>query len=131
MILYKLLQDFSIYFPFITEEIYGELYGKEKSIHITEIKPLEYNFEKEMINGDKLVEIVSIVRGEKTNNSVSLKTPVKELNINVNSEIETAINESIKDFKATLFIDNLVINKSDTDYEINKIELDLSEVENK
>ena len=125
MILYKLLQDFSIYFPFITEEIYQELYGKEKSIHITEIKPLEYNFEKEMINGDKLVEIVSIVRGEKTNNSVSLKTPVKELNTNVNSEIESAINESIKDFKATLFIDNLVMNSSNKDYEINKIELDL------
>ena len=125
MILYKLLQDFSIYFPFITEEIYQELYGKEKSIHITEIKPLEYNFEKEMINGDKLVEIVSIVRGEKTNNSVSLKTPVKGLNINVNSEIESAINESIKDFKATLFIDNLVMNSSNKDYEINKIELDL------
>ena len=74
---------------------------------------------------DKLVEIVSIVRGEKTNNSVSLKTPVKELNINVNSEIESAINESIKDFKATLFIDNLVMNSSNKDYEINKIELDL------
>ena len=35
MILYKLLQDFSIYFPFITEEIYQELYKDKKSIHIT------------------------------------------------------------------------------------------------
>ena len=32
-ILYKLLQDFSIYFPFITEEIYQELYHNHKSIH--------------------------------------------------------------------------------------------------
>ena len=131
MILYKLLQDFSIYFPFITEEIYQELYGKEKSIHLTEIKPFEYDFDKEKINGDKIVEIVGLVRGEKTNNSVSLKTPVKELNINVNEELKNAINESIKDFKATLFINDLVMNNSEKDYEINKIELDLSKVENK
>ena len=127
MILYKLLQDFSIYFPFITEEIYQNLYNGEKSIHLTKIVPLEYNFDKEILNGDKIAEIISIVRGEKTNNSVSLKTPVKELNISVNKELEDAINQSIKDFKATLFIDNLIIQNIDKDYEINKIELNLDE----
>ena len=33
--------------------------------------------------------------------------------------------KSIKDFKATLFINNLIINDCDKDYTINKIELDL------
>lgn len=47
-LLYKLLQDFSIYFPFITEEIFQELYHNNKSIHITEIKPLDFNFEKKL-----------------------------------------------------------------------------------
>ena len=42
ILLYKLLQDFSIFFPFITEEIYQELYHDEKSIHLTKIKELAY-----------------------------------------------------------------------------------------
>ena len=40
---------------------------------------------------------------------------------------KATINKSIKDFKATLFINNLIINDCDKDYMINKIELDLSE----
>ena len=71
-ILYKLLQDFSIYFPYITEEIYQELYYDNKSIHITEIKPLEYNFESEIKNGDLMVDIISQARGEKSNNNLKL-----------------------------------------------------------
>ena len=54
ILLYKLLQDFSIYFPFLTEEIFQELYHNNISIHKTQIIPLEYNFEKEMGLGDKL-----------------------------------------------------------------------------
>ena len=124
-ILYKLLQDFSIYFPYITEEIYQELYHDDKSIHITEIKPLEYNFESEIKNGDLIIDIISQARGEKSNNNLSLKTPIKNLDLSLNSELKDAINKSIKDFKATLFINNLIINDCDKDYTINKIELDL------
>ena len=124
-ILYKLLQDFSIYFPYITEEIYQELYHDNKSIHITEIKPLEYNFESEIKNGDLMVDIISQARGEKSNNNLSLKTPIKNLDLSLNSELKDAINKSIKDFKATLFINNLIINDCEADYTINKIELEL------
>ena len=124
-ILYKLLQDFSIFFPFITEEIYQELYKEQKSIHITEIKPLEFNFEFEIKNGDLIMEIISQARGEKTNNNVSLKTPIKNLDLSLNKELEYAINASIKDFKATLFIENLNIKSTHKDYEVNKIELNL------
>ena len=131
MILYKLLQDFSIYFPFITEEIYQELYGSEKSIHLTEIKPLNYNFDNEIKNGDMIMNIISQARGEKTTHNVSLKTPIKTLELSLNEELETAINSSIKDFKATLFIENLVINKAEKDYSIDKIELNLDEITNK
>ena len=125
-ILYKLLQDFSIYFPFITEEIYQELY-KGKSIHLTEIKTLEFNFDKEKINGDLIIEIISAARGEKTNNNVSLKTPIKNLTINLNKELKEAIELSIKDFKATLFIEELILNEISNNYEIENIELDLEE----
>jgi valyl-tRNA synthetase len=127
IILYKLLQDFSIYFPYITEEIYQELYHDNKSIHITEIKPLNYSFDNEIKNGDLIIDIISQARGEKSINNISLKTPIKNLDLSLDNELKDAINKSIKDFKATLFINNLIINDCDKDYMINKIELDLSE----
>ncbi len=128
-ILYKLLQDFSIFFPFITEEIYQELYHDMKSIHLTEIKPLKFNFGSEIKNGDLIMNIISQARGEKTINNVSLKTPIKNLDLSLNKELEDAINASIKDFKATLFIENLSIKSIDKDYKVNNIELNLENVD--
>ena len=126
-ILYKLLQDFSIFFPFITEEIYQELYHEAKSIHLTEIKPLEFNFESEVKNGDMIIDIISQARGEKTNNNVSLKTPIKNLELSLDSELKDAIDSSIKDFKATLFIQKLNIQATPDEFKINKIELEIEE----
>lgn len=122
-ILYKLLQDFSIYFPFITEEIYQELYHKEKSIHITKMKSLSYNFNNEIKCGNIICEIISSVRGEKSSNNMSLKTPINNLDISVNNELKDAINKSIKDFKATLFIKNLNLKDTQKGYIISRIEL--------
>ena len=130
-ILYKLLQSFSIFFPFITEEIFQGLYKTEKSIHLTKIMSLNFNFEKEIKNGDQIIEIISRSRGEKTNNNVSLKTPIKYIELNANNNLKEAIESSIKDFKATLFIEELVINLVDTDYEVKEINLDLEENSNK
>ena len=124
MILYKLLQDFSVFFPYITEEIYQEIYHDNKSIHLTRIKQFDYSFDKEVTSGDLICEIISAVRGEKSSNNLSLKTPVKELNIDCSSDIKSAIESSIQDFKATLFIENLTINEVDKNYRINKIKLD-------
>lgn len=124
-LLYKILQDFSIYFPFITEEIFQELYHNSKSIHTTEIKPLTHNFNKEIELGDQIIEIISEARGAKTNNNVSLKTPIKNISIGVSEELNEAINKSIKDFKATLFIENLDTQIIDKDYKVNNIELEI------
>ncbi len=129
LLLYKLLQAFSIYFPFITEEIYQEIYHQEKSIHLTKIEPLDVDYEKEVALGHDLMDIISLVRGEKTKNNVSLKTPVKCLKIKANKELKTAILESIKDFKATLFIENLEIIDCDKGMEIEAVELDLESEE--
>lgn len=126
MILYKLLQDFSIFFPFITEEIYQELYHDKKSIHLTTIVPLQYHFEQEFKYGNTIIEIISQARGVKTNHNVSLKTPIKTLILSLTEELEQAINASIKDFKATLFIENLTI-ESGISNQIEKIELNLEE----
>lgn len=124
-ILYKLLQNFSIFLPYITEEIYQELYHTEKSIHITEIKPFEFNFEKERELGNQIVEILSQARGAKTNANVTLKTPIKNLDLALNNSLKGAIMASEKDFKAALFIENLNIIEKDNGYSINNIELNL------
>ena len=128
MLLYKLLQDFSVFFPFITEEIYQDIYHDMKSIHITEIKPLNYSFDNEMLNGDLMCEIISAVRGEKSSNNLSLKTTVKELDIDCSAGIKDAIEQSKKDFKATLFIENLILNDVEKDYKINNITLDIEKI---
>ena len=125
ILLYKLLQDFSIFFPFITEEIFMELYHNNNSIHTTEIKPLNYDFALEAQLGDQMVKIISQARGAKTNNNVSLKTPIKSLSLGVSAELLDAIQKSIKDFKATLFIQNLDLKIIDTAFEVYNIELDL------
>lgn len=62
---------------------------------------------------------------QELNNDLSLKTPIKNLDLSLNNELKDAINKSIKDFKATLFINNLIINDCDFNYKINKIELNL------
>lgn len=130
-ILYKLLQDFSIFFPFITEEIYQELYHDEISIHKTEIKSLNVNYESEVKNGDFIVEIISRSRGEKTNNNVSLKTPIRNLDLSLNKELKEAILKSSNDFKATLFIENLNIKDIMEGYSVDKIELNMDGIETK
>ena len=127
IILYKLLQSFSIYFPFITEEIFQGLYNNNKSIHTTLIEPLDYGFNEEIKYGNKMVEIIGKARGVKTNNNVSLKTPIKSLEIGLNKEFHEALLKAEDDFKATLFIDNIDIKLVDSkDYEIYNIDLDLT-----
>lgn len=123
IILYKLLQNFSIYFPFITEEIYQGIYAKEKSIHITEIKELDCKYEEELLLGNIICDIISNIRGYKSINNLSLKTEIKLLDISLSNNLKKALEESIKDFKATLFINELKINEIEKDYKINEINL--------
>ncbi len=130
-LLYKLLQDFSIFFPFITEEIYQEIYHQEKSIHLTKITPLTYDFKKALVNGDVIVDIISQARGEKTNHNVSLKTPISFMELSVTSDVAKAINASIKDFSATLFIKDLKVGVSDSEIKIENIILELEDKEEK
>ena len=123
IILYKLLQDFSIFFPYITEEIYQEIYHDKKSIHLTEIKELNFNFGQEKEFGNIIVDIISIVRGEKSSNNLSLKTEVTNLEISASKEIKETIAKAKKDFQATLFVKNLKFKEIESGFKITKIEL--------
>jgi len=53
-----------------------------------------------------------------------LKTPVKTLKISCEESILNAIEESIKDFKAALFIEDLKMSLQENNYKIELIELD-------
>ena len=70
-----------------------------------------------------IINIISKIRGEKSDQNLSLKIPIKKLEISCGKEIKNAINMSIKDFKATLFIENIDISEIQEGFEINKIEL--------
>ena len=76
-----------------------------------------------------MIEIISQARGAKTNSNVSLKTPIKNLEIAVNKELKDAIEKAQKDFKATLFIENLKIEDKEDGYEVKEIELEKEETE--
>ena len=124
-LLFKLIQAFSIYFPYVTEEIYHELYMNDMnipSIHITSIENLKIedkNKETYLNIGNTIMEIISELRGEKTNNNVSLKTPFSIVEIDVNSNILDGITKAEKDFKATVTIENLKLNDKQTSLENN------------
>ena len=54
-----------------------------------------------------------------------MKTPIKNLSISVDEKLKSAIKSAEKDFKATLFIKDLVLKDNINGYEINNIELEL------
>lgn len=127
IMLYKLLQDFSVFFPFITEELYQNIFGEEKSIHLTAMKDLEYNFNVND-NGDILVDVISDVRGVKTNNNVSLKTPIKIFEIDINKDLRKDFETALDDIKATLTIQQFKMNTADIEkYKIKDVELLIEE----
>lgn len=118
-ILYKLLQNFSIYFPFITEEIFQEIFANEKSIHISEFKDLNVKQDEMLLkNGNVLMNLVSEIRGIKTINNVSLKTVVKTINIDMEDSLINSFNSAKKDLLASLFIEEINFSKLDNDYKI-------------
>ena len=121
MLLHNLLQCFSIYFPFVSEEVYQSIYPKCLSIHLTEFKLITTNFEEEVQKGDIICDIIKKVRGKKTKRSVSLKAKIAMLSLDVNQEIKEALQLALKDVKATLAIDTLELITINADNDIYKI----------
>ena len=126
-LLRKLLQMFSPFFPFITEEIYSEIFKEEfeknKSIHLSKLEIEEIKIdEKASKNGSRLMEILGILRGEKTKKGVSLKTEFENVEIDMEKDLKEAFIKSDKDLSAALFIQNKKLNEKDIDgFEITEI----------
>lgn len=84
-VLKEMLKMFSLYMPHITEEIYADTFAADDGV--ISINQTTYNLldgaldEKLVAAGKEVVEIVSEARSVKSQNSVSLKTPIKQMAI--------------------------------------------------
>ncbi len=81
--LLSILKLFAPIMPYITEELYQDLFKdheKLKSIHISLWPLLDIKLDKDSFKiGEELLQVVSFVRQEKSKNSKSLKEPLKLL----------------------------------------------------
>jgi len=115
-VLLDLLKMFAPFMPHITEEIYHLYFDKKenvKSIHISNWPEFDKNLvdAKAETAGDLAVEIVSAVRKEKSSKNLSLKTPVKELVIDVKDK--KVLEPFIKDIELATSAEKISFNKGE------------------
>ena len=99
--LLEMLKMFGIYLPHITEEIYQNTFKatqEEKSIHNMQLTDLPVDIDKDLIKkGEEVCDVVSQVRGYKTENKLSLKTKLKSITITTNNkEFFTSVQDDIE-----------------------------------
>ena len=84
-VLLEMLKMFSIYMPFVTEEIYQNTFkstAKCISVHKLQFAKTIEHVDTNLIDmGNEVCAIVCAVRGFKTENKISLKTALKTVNI--------------------------------------------------
>ncbi|GKU26487.1 valine--tRNA ligase [Clostridium folliculivorans] len=109
--LLEILKLYSIYVPYITEEIYQEYFRAfEKNISIHNLGwGIDVDTEKEKILefGEFIEEIVSEVRKYKSERNLSLKESLSNLNINMSKEFNNYFNRTLKDLKACTWAENI------------------------
>lgn len=90
LVLLGMLKMFSVFLPHITEEIYQAFYAKkegQKSIHNSKYLDLEGEIDKELLKyGEVLTQIVSDIRGYKSENKISLKTMISSMELTLPKE---------------------------------------------
>ncbi|MCK4355224.1 valine--tRNA ligase [Candidatus Parcubacteria bacterium] len=103
--LFAILKLWAPIIPYITEEIYQSNFRKlekTKSIHIT--KWPEYN--KELVDKEierktqTLIDLIAIIRKEKSNKGYSLKKEIRNLTISADKNIIQSLTDFLEDLKA-------------------------------
>lgn len=107
--LFEMLKMFGIYLPHITEEIYQNTYRTligALSLHQLQLGALSVKENKELnAHGDEVCQIVSQVRGFKTDNKISLKTKLEKIIISSpNIDFIKQCESDIKDATSALEI---------------------------
>ena len=114
MVLKEMLKMFAIYLPHICEEIYKdyfEKYEKEISIHKTQMQTINIDADDNIIKqGDDVVEIVSNIRKYKSENNLSLKYEIENLEIKGYPEY---VKEYDGDIKAVGCVHNIIYTSND------------------
>ena len=122
-VLLGMLKLISITMPHVTEEIYQDYFvqfEKTKSIHLSELKPLNLDEEENILeNGDLVVDIVSKIRQFKSENKLSLKTEIESIKIS-NPELEF-IKSCEQDIKAVQSVHNVEYASAEFNVEIGKV----------
>lgn len=128
----QLLKMGSVYLPHVTEEIYqGFFRDKEKaeSIHVMDIDDFGYTADKDLIDcGNKVVDIISEIRKYKSENNMSLKTPIKSADITVEPQYREFIESSMLDIKNTGTVAEANLSTGEN-MSVSSIEIDLEELE--
>ena len=84
VILLEMLKMFGVYIPHVTEEIYQNTYKALEGVISIHSMTFDKDFTEEQgLNalGEEVCNIVSTVRGYKTDNKISLKTPITKITI--------------------------------------------------
>tara|TARA_Y100000034_G_scaffold14075_2_gene14730 strand:+ start:5019 stop:7478 length:2460 start_codon:yes stop_codon:yes gene_type:complete len=115
--LLSILKLYSPFIPFITEEVY-QLFFKDKekikSIHVSKWPEVDESMidEDAELAGDLAIEVIGIVRKFKSDNKVSLKTPLQKLVIKCEKpEHKVALMKVIEDIKAVTHAEAIVFDQ--------------------
>ena len=104
--------------PFISEEIYQGYFKefcKDESIHISKIENEDKKLIDEKLDSEfkDVLEIISFVRGYKSQNALALNSEIKKINIACTNEKEKSLQHFIDLLKTLLHINEIEFIKAD------------------
>lgn len=117
LVLLGMLKMFSPFLPHITEEIYQAYYAKKEnqpSIHVSSYLNLGEVDDKTLLDkGEVLTEIVSDIRGYKSENKISLKTVISSLEITLPAQQLDFVKACEQDLKGVGSINQIIYKEGD------------------
>ena len=117
LVLLGMLKMFSPFLPHITEEIYQAYYASKESkpsIHVSNYLNLGEVSDKTLLyNGEVLTQIVSDIRGYKSENKISLKTIISSLKITLPADEIDFVKASEQDLKGVGGINEITYEKGE------------------
>jgi valyl-tRNA synthetase len=129
-ILYGALRGLAPFMPFITEEIYQNLYKdfeEEKSIHVTSYPECDKVFldEKVRANGDTFISLVGAIRRYKAKQGISMKAEIEKIRVECEEEVKKFIEDSRDDLKAVTSVKEVSFGKAQSETTDSKLKVDI------
>lgn len=112
-----ILKAYSIFTPFITEEIYKNYYQeheKEISIHLLKWETKNSTNKNSLQLGTYIKQILSEVRKYKTEHSLSMKHELNKITITLPTPYQHPLTKVLPDLQAATHTKNITINTSET-----------------